>query len=148
MEIKIVNSKLTADHIMPKTLGSAGIDLYATSVEQATAIRKGETLTINTGMRVAVKKDYMGLIVPRSSTGIQGFSLANTVGVIDSDYRGDVMIVLQNTSSNGDILVMPMQRIAQLVIVPVYHYSGYVKLVDDLDSTERGVGGFGSTGRF
>lgn len=146
MEIKIVNSKLSADDLMPKTLGAAGIDLYATSVERDTAVFRGDTIKINSGIRVAIPDNYVGLIVPRSSTGIAGFSLANTVGVIDSDYRGDVMVVIKNTSDLGSIIVEPMQRIAQLVVVPVYQYRGSLKVVDTLDETARGEGGFGSTG--
>lgn len=148
MEIVIVDKKLTPDHINPKTPDSAGIDLYAVSIVEPTRLVRGAQITVKSGLRVSIPKNHAGLVVPRSSTGVQGFSLANTVGVIDSDYRGEIMIVIKNTSDLGDLILHPMQRIAQLVVTPVYRYDGSLKFVDELDSTERGEGGFGSTGAF
>lgn len=123
------------------------IDKNGTRVEMRgrVAIAPGETLTIRTGVKCAIPAGYVGLLVVRSSLGVKrGLSLANDVGVIDADYRGEIMACLRNTTKS-QILLQLGERVAQLVVVPV-NTTTWVE-VDDLDETERGQGGFGSTGR-
>lgn len=98
---------------------------------------------IRTGIAVAIPKGYMGLIMPRSSSIKSGLALANTTGVIDSDYRGEIMVYVRSISGRN-ITINKGDRFAQLAIVPVYQEN--LTIVNDLDETERGSGGFGSTG--
>lgn len=108
------------------------------------AIAPGETLTIRTGIKCAIPAGYVGLLVVRSSLGVKrGLSLANDVGVIDADYRGEILVCLRNTTKS-QILLQLGERVAQLVVVPV-NTAPWVE-VDDLGETARGAGGFGSTG--
>lgn len=109
------------------------------------AIAPGETLTIRTGITCAIPAGYVGLLVVRSSLGVKhGLSLANDVGVIDAGYTGEVMVCLRN-EGDAPVTIEHGERIAQLVVVPC-STSAWVE-VDGLDETERGQGGFGSTGR-
>lgn len=124
--------------------GSAGADLYA-CIEEGIQIKPGESVLIKTGLAFEIPLDYVGLIYARSGLATKrGLAPANKVGVIDSDYRGEVMVALYNQTENIQI-VEPRERIAQLVITP------YLKVefeeVNELDSTLRGSGGFGSTGK-
>jgi dUTP pyrophosphatase len=130
------------------TNGSAGIDLYCAYTEQPF----GDPLVVHTGIRVAIPEGHVGLLIPRSSLHQRGWQLANTVGVIDSDYRGEILVKLvpavqPQISMQGQYLYPPPigERIAQLVIVPCPKLD--IVEVDKLDETERGDGGFGSTGR-
>lgn len=138
--------KLRPGAILP-TYGSAeaaGADLYA-CLDAPVQIAPGETVWIPTGLAMEIPKGYAGLIYARSGLACKrGLSLANTVGVVDSDYRGEFTIVLYN---HGAVLqtVQPGERIAQLVITPVLT-PGFAE-TDDLSETVRGVGGFGSTGK-
>ena len=131
--------KLRPGAITP-TYGSpeaAGADLYA-CLEAPLTIAPGETAKIPTG--------YAGLIFARSSLGVKrGLAPANKVGVVDSDYRGEFLIFLYNQSQEPQT-VAPGERVAQLVIVPVRQ--AHFEEVDTLEETQRGQGGFGSTGRF
>ena len=102
-----------------------------------------EVLKINTGIRVEIPEGYVGILVPRSSLGIKGLRLQNTIGVIDSDYRGDVIAVVTNTEETP-IIINKFDRIVQLLVIPVY--LEYLEFVDTLATTPRGEGGFGSTG--
>ena len=123
---------------------AAGADLYACIAEPVT-IAAGQTAFIPTGIALEVPKGFAGLIYARSSLGTKrGLAPANKVGVIDSDYRGQVMVALHN-HGREDQTVQPGERVAQLVITPVFT-PGF-REVDDLSDTDRGVGGFGSTGR-
>lgn len=135
------------DHrAMLPTYGSqeaAGADLYACLSEEIT-IRPGQTQWIPTGISLEIPKGCAGLIYARSSLGTKrGLAPANKVGVIDSDYRGAVMVVLYNHGQD-DQVIHHGDRIAQLVITPVFT-PGFAE-VDDLSDTDRGTGGFGSTG--
>ena len=138
--------KLSANAILP-TYGSeeaAGADLYACLDEEIT-IEAGETAWIGTGISLEVPKGCAGLIYARSSMGAKrGLAPANKVGVIDSDYRGEVRVVLFNHSGKPQT-VAPGERIAQLLITPVLT-PRYVE-AEELSDTERGSGGFGSTGK-
>lgn len=138
--------KLNPKAILP-TYGSAqaaGADLYACLPEGVT-IEPGETVFIPTGLALEVPIGCAGLVFARSSMGAKrGLAPANKVGVIDSDYRGEIRVVLHN---HGKIAqrVEPGERIAQFLIVPVFN-PGYEE-VDSISDTDRGTGGFGSTGK-
>ena len=123
---------------------AAGADLYA-CLEEAVTIQPGETVFIPTGIALEVPQGCAGLIYARSSMGAKrGLAPANKVGVIDSDYRGQVMVALHNHSALPQS-VEPQERIAQLLITPVYT-PGFVE-TEELSDTQRGSGGFGSTGK-
>ena len=138
--------KLRKNAIVP-TYGSqeaAGADLYACMDEQVT-IEPGESSWIDSGIAVELPRGYVGLIFARSSMGAKrGLAPANKVGVIDSDYRGELRVVLHNHSKISQ-QVEPGERIAQLVIVPIIT-PGF-EVVDDLSDTVRADKGFGSTGK-
>lgn len=135
--------RLQEDAIRPKraTDGSAGIDLYNTGVLQDSL----KTVTYGTGLSVAIPKGNVGLLCLRSSLGANGHSLANNVGIIDEDYRGEIMIMLDKDKWNTAIYhIKKYERIAQLVIVP--YLKDKIVMVKSLDDTKRGKGGIGSTG--
>ncbi len=138
--------KLRPDAKTP-TYGSqdaAGADLYACIGEEL-VIPAGETVMIPTGIAVAIPRGYVGLIFARSSLGTKrGLAPANKVGVIDADYRGEMMVGLHNHSAS-DQTVAPYERVAQFVVVPFLQVE--FEEAETLSETERGVGGFGSTGR-
>ena len=120
--------------------GDAGLDLYAA----CDAVVTGETVLIPTGVAVAVPDGHVGLICPRSGLSEYGVTVANAPGVVDAGYRGEVMVRLTTTSTTP-YQVHRGDRIAQLLIAPIFRPE--VTVVDRLDNTERGTGGFGSTGR-
>ena len=138
--------KLNPNATIP-TYGSeyaAGADLYA-CIEDALTIAPGETILVKTGLAMELPIGYAGLIYARSGLASKrGLAPANKVGVIDSDYRGEVMVALHNHSSI-DQTIEPNERIAQLVITP--YIKGIFSETDDLSDTVRGEGGFGSTGK-
>lgn len=138
--------RLNENAIIP-TYGSeysAGADLYAL-LDGAVEIKPHETTFIHTGISVEIPEGYCGLIFARSSMGAKrGLAPANKVGVIDADYRGEIMVALHNHSERIAI-VEPGERIAQLAIVPFL--KAEFEEADDLSQTVRGAGGFGSTGR-
>ena len=145
MKTKVEIKKLDERAIIPTygTEFSAGADLYALLDEPA-IIAPGETKLIHTGIAMAIPEGLVGLIFARSGMATKrGLAPANKVGVIDSDYRGEVMVALYNqgevpqTVEHGD-------RIAQMVFVP--YYTADFELKDELSETLRGAGGFGSTG--
>jgi len=127
-----------------QTDGSAGADLYA-NVDSKITILPNEIVKIPTGIAIELpSENYVGLVFGRSGLGIKhGISPANCVGIIDSDYRGEIIVGLQN-KSNRIFYVEPNDRIAQLIIVPIIP-AMYVE--DELNNTNRGTQGFGSTGR-
>ena len=123
------------------TKGSAGYDFFA---PESFTLVPHETILIPTGIRVMIEDGWVLQLYPRSGLGFRHrLQLDNTVGVIDSDYRGEIMVGLQN-SGKEDYVIQPADRIAQLMIAPVIQ--AQVELVDELDETARGAGGFGSTG--
>ena len=142
----IAVKKLRENAILP-TYGSkeaAGADLYA-CLDAVVTIEAGETAFIPTGLALEVPKGCAGLIYARSSLGAKrGLAPANKVGVIDSDYRGEITVVLHNHSKIAQ-QIAPGERIAQMLITPVLTpaYEG----VKELSDTDRGAGGFGSTGK-
>lgn len=131
------------------TFGSneaAGCDLYANLIEDggSATIRPGAKMFIKTGIAMAIPKGYGGFLYARSGLACKrGLRPANCVGVIDSDYRGEIVVVLHNDSSDNQT-VNHGERIAQLVIAP-YLRPVFIE-TDELDSTQRGAGGFGHTG--
>ncbi len=144
MELKV--KKLHTGATLPTraTEGSAGYDLYA-CLENAVEIAPGQTVKIPTGIAIALPdKAYVALVYARSGLSVNhGIALANSVGVIDSDYRGEILVALVNNSKTP-YTIEPQTRIAQMVITPVV-LPDLIE-VPDLEDTERGSGGFGSSG--
>ena len=144
MELKI--KKLNEKAIVPlrATTGSAGMDLHA-CIDEPITIKPLERVLIPTGIATALpSNDYAIFLFARSGLGIKhGIALANGVGVVDSDYRGEICVGLQN-SSNESYVINPNDRIAQMVVMSVC--SPEIVTADRLDKTERNSGGFGSTG--
>lgn len=144
-EMNLEIKKLDDRAVMPSygSEFSAGADLYACLDEEIT-IKAGETAFIHTGLAFAIPEGCVGLVYARSGLGCKkGLAPSNKVGVIDSDYRGEVMVALHNHSSE-DHVIEPKDKIAQMVITP-YIKANYT-FVEKLDDTVRGTGGFGSTG--
>ena len=127
------------------TSGSAGMDMYACITENIT-IAPGELRIIPTGIAVALPSpDYAVFLYARSGLGVKhGICLANGVGVIDSDYRGEICAGICNVS-NEPYTIEPQERICQMIVAPVV--MAQLNEVENLDKTHRGEGGFGSTGR-
>ena len=145
--MKIEIKKLKENAQIP-TRGSekaAGYDLYACIDEESVTIPAHSTVKIGTGLAIAVPDGYFGAIFARSGLAAkQGLRPANCVGVADSDYRGEYIVALHN-DTDEDKVIAKNERIAQLVIMP--YLSVKFEEVDALDETERGAGGFGSTGK-
>lgn len=143
--LKVKKLRENAKMIQRATSGSAGMDLHA-CIDESVTINPGEIKVIPTGLAIALESaNYVAYIYARSGLAIKhGITLANCVGVIDSDYRGEVCVGLTNISKEP-YTVTPDERIAQLVIAPVSMCEAVE--VEELDSTERGAGGFGSTGK-
>ena len=139
--------KLLRDGAQIPTLGSdkaAGLDMYA-CIDSPVEIGPGETVKIGTGIAITPPAGYFGAIFARSGLATkQGLRPANCVGVADQDYTGEYIVALHNDSEFGRIIYNG-DRIAQLVFLPYIEDIG-IEIVDDLESTERGAGGFGSTG--
>ena len=133
--------------LLPKraTAGSAGYDLFA-CLEEALVIPAGETRMVPTGIAIDVgSPELVAFIFARSGIAVKhGVAPANCVGVVDSDYRGEVMVGLHNHSSK-DYTIQPEERVAQLVLMPVA--LPQVQECEELSDTGRGAGGFGSTGK-
>lgn len=146
LKINLKIKKLRENAIIPKraTSGSAGLDLSACITEKVD-IHPGEILKIPTGIAIQIfDNNYATMIFARSGLGIKhGISLANGVGVIDSDYRGEICVGLINLSSET-FTIEPNQRIAQMILMPVSTCN--VIEVEEMDETNRGTNGFGSTG--
>ena len=144
--MKINIKKLTEKATLPTYASefAAGCDLYA-CLDKEEAIKPGETMLIKTGLAIELPIGYAAFIYARSGLASKrGLAPANKVGVIDCDYRGEIMVALHNHSSEAQT-ILPNERIAQMVIAP--YITADFNLVDELSSTERGQGGFGSTGR-
>ena len=126
------------------TEGAAAVDLHA-CIDEAVTLPPGGQALLPTGLAAAIPAGHVGLLAVRSSMGIRhGVTLSNGVGVIDSDYRGQVHVGLHNLSGEP-YTVQPGDRVAQLLVVPVA--APEIEVVDALPETVRGAGGFGSTGR-
>lgn len=147
IDLKILDSRLKQDGYAPQyaTPGSAGIDLRA-CIETAIKIQPGETVLIPTGIAIHLSDPGLAaMILPRSGLGHKhGIVLGNLVGLIDSDYQGQIFVSVWNRGSLAFSL-NPMERIAQLVVVPVVQVG--FNVVDAFEDSARGGGGFGSTGK-
>ena len=146
LKIKALSPKIGTEIPLPyyATPGAAAMDLHA-CLEEPVVIPAGERRVIPTGLAIALPSaDYVALVLARSGLGVKhGVAPANCVGVIDSDYRGEILVGLQN-SGREDVPIRPGDRIAQLMVVPAVQ--ARIRLVEELDETQRGAGGFGSTG--
>jgi dUTP pyrophosphatase len=145
IDIKILDPRMK--ELLPAyaTSGSAGLDLRA-CIEAPLTLEPGQTVLVPTGLAIHVADPgYAAMILPRSGLGHKnGIVLGNLVGLIDSDYQGQLMV---STWNRGDkaFTLQPLDRLAQLVIVPVLQVG--FNVVDEFASSERGAGGFGSTGK-
>ena len=146
LKIKAVSPKIGGEIPYPfyASAGAAAMDLHA-CLDEPVTIAPGELARIPTGIAIALPSpEYVALVFARSGLGVKhGIALSNGVGVIDSDYRGEIQVGLTNLSRTP-YTISPADRIAQLAVVPVVQVNPVP--VEDLDETERGSGGFGSTG--
>lgn len=145
IQVKIIKHESSKDLPLPKyaTKDSSGMDLYA-NVQEPVVLARGERKLIPTGISMALPHGYEAQVRPRSGLAIKhGLTVLNTPGTIDADYRGEVMVILINLS-NQDFIIERGMRIAQMVIASVTQPQ--MVEVDSLNETERGAGGFGSTG--
>lgn len=143
MEIKIINKSV---HSLPKysTKSSAGVDLRS-NIETSIILKPLERTLVKTGLFIELPVGYEAQVRPRSGLAYKnGITVLNTPGTIDADYRGEIGVILVNLS-NQDFVIENGERIAQLVIAK--HEQAEWKLVEELSNTDRGNGGFGSTGK-
>ena len=145
IDVKILDPRVKEQLPNYATPGSAGLDLRA-CIDSPITLEPGDTQLIPTGMAIHIANPaYAGMILPRSGLGHKhGIVLGNLVGLIDSDYQGQLFVSCWNRGKQAFTL-NPLERIAQLVIVPVARVD--FNLVDDFDASSRGEGGFGSTGK-
>ena len=145
LEVKILNEKIRDQLPRYATPGSAGLDLRA-CIDEAVTVNPGDTKLIPTGMAIHLgDPGYAALILPRSGLGHRhGIVLGNLVGLIDSDYQGELMVSCWNRGQAA-FMLEPMERLAQLVVVPVIQVD--MQVVDNFEQSHRGEGGFGSTGK-
>lgn len=147
VQVKVLDKRLGNEWPMPSyaTSGSAGLDLRA-CVGETTLIEPGQTILVKTGLAIYIEDtQFAGLILPRSGLGHKhGIVLGNLVGLIDSDYQGELMVSVWNRSQTAFTLE-PGERLAQYVLVPVVHAE--FEQVEEFVATERGAGGFGHTGQ-
>ena len=144
VELKILDEMAYPKYATP---GSAGVDLKACYYlpKDGISILPGRTFMFSTGIALHIKDPgYAGMIIPRSSLGKKGIVLGNLVGLIDSDYQGEILVLLWNRG-NEVVKIEYMDRIAQLVIVPVVQ--AQFEIVQEFEQSQRGAGGFGSTGK-
>ena len=147
LQTRILDDRLGAEFPMPAyaTHGSAGIDLRA-MLDEPLVLEPGQTELLPTGMAIHIEDPALAaMILPRSGLGHKhGIVLGNLVGLIDSDYQGELMVSCWNRG-NTTFTVEPGERIAQLVLVPVVQAK--LEIVDSFDESDRGAGGFGHTGK-
>lgn len=145
IDLKVLDPRMADCLPAYATPGSAGLDLRA-SLDTPVVLAPGQTVLIPTGLSMFIGDPTLAaMILPRSGLGHKhGIVLGNLVGLIDSDYQGPLMVSCWNRGAS-DFTVQPMERIAQLIIVPIVQ--ARFRVVDDFDASSRGTGGFGSTGR-
>ena len=146
LKIKPLSEKIGKEIPLPyyATQGAAALDLHA-CIDEPLTIPPGGQAVVPTGLAVAIPTGYVGILAVRSSMGIRnGVTLSNGIGVIDRDYRGPLGAGLHNLSQTP-YTVQPGDRVAQLMVVPVIREQ--IEVVEELPPTQRGSGGFGSTGR-
>ncbi|ESK40651.1 dUTP diphosphatase [Acinetobacter nectaris] len=147
VQVKVLDERLGKEWPLPTyaTSGSAGLDLRA-CLDEAVTIEPGQTVLVKTGLSIYIQDtNFAGLILPRSGLGHKhGIVLGNLVGLIDSDYQGELMVSVWNRSEKAFSLE-PGERLAQYVLVPVVQAE--FEQVEEFVATERGAGGFGHTGK-
>jgi dUTP pyrophosphatase len=145
IDIKVLDPRMKDQLPAYATPASAGLDLRA-CIDAAITIEPGQTVMVPTGLSIYIADPgYAGLILPRSGLGHKhGIVLGNLVGLIDADYQGPLMVSTWNRGTTP-FQLEPMERLAQLVIVPIQQVS--FNIVDSFEATDRGAGGFGSTGQ-
>lgn len=147
LQVKVLDKRLGSEFPLPSyaTTGSAGLDLRA-CINEPLTIAAGETKLIGTGLALYIQDPaYAGLILPRSGLGHKhGIVLGNLVGLIDSDYQGELMLSCWNRGQQA-FTIQVGERLAQYVLVPVIQAE--LTIVDEFVATERGAGGFGHSGR-
>lgn len=145
VELKILNP-IIREHLPEyATAGAAGLDLRA-AIDENFTLKAGQTALIGTGIAIHLADpNYAAMLLPRSGLGHKnGIVLGNLVGLIDSDYQGELKVSLWNRA-NEDFVIEPMMRVAQMVIVPVLQVA--FEVVEEFAQSQRGEGGFGSTGK-
>lgn len=145
VNLKILDKRMEDQLPQYATAGSAGLDLRA-CIDKAIVLAPGQTELIPTGLAIHIDNPgYAAMILPRSGLGHKhGIVLGNLVGLIDSDYQGELMVSVWNRGQQSFTLE-PMERLAQLVVVPVHQVQ--FRIVDEFNQSDRGAGGFGSTGK-
>jgi dUTP pyrophosphatase len=145
IDLKILDARMRDFLPAYATPGSAGLDLRA-CIDSPLTLEPGQTVLVPTGLAIHIADPgYAAMILPRSGLGHKnGIVLGNLVGLIDSDYQGQLMVSTWNRGASAFTL-QPMDRLAQLVVVPVLQVA--FQVVDDFDASDRGAGGFGSTGK-
>ena len=146
IQLKILDSKIGNEIPLPEhaTDGSAGVDLRA-CLDQALTVKPGETHLIGTGISIHIADPgFAAMLLPRSGLGHKhGIVLGNLVGLIDSDYQGELKVSCWNRG-NTEFIIKPGERICQMIIVPVVQAE--YEIVEEFDESDRGAGGFGHTG--
>jgi dUTP pyrophosphatase len=145
IDVKILDDRLKDHPPAYATSGSAGLDLRA-CLPAALTLHPGETTLVPSGLAIHLSDPGLAaMVLPRSGLGHKhGIVLGNLVGLIDSDYQGQIFVSVWNRG-RGSFTIQPMERIAQLIVVPVLQVG--FNIVDDFDASERGSAGFGSTGK-
>jgi dUTP pyrophosphatase len=145
LDIRILDERIRTQLPAYATNGSAGLDLRA-AIDEAITLRPGDTALIPTGLAIHLDDAALAaIIIPRSGLGHKhGIVLGNGVGLIDSDYQGQVFVSCWNRGKDT-FVVNPLERIAQLVVVPVVQVD--LNIVESFEESARGAGGFGSTGK-
>jgi dUTP pyrophosphatase len=145
LQVKILDERMRDQLPAYGTPGSAGLDLRA-CIDEAIEIAPGQTVLVATGLAIYVEDPrYAAFILPRSGLGHKhGIVLGNLIGLIDSDYQGQLMVSTWNRGSTV-FKLEPMERLAQLVVMPIQQVA--LKVVEEFTESSRGAGGFGSTGR-
>jgi dUTP pyrophosphatase len=145
LQVKILDERMRDQLPAYATTGSAGLDLRA-CIDTEINIEPGTTHLIPTGLSIYIRNPkYAAMILPRSGLGHKnGIVLGNLTGLIDSDYQGPLMVSMWNRGQQSFVL-KPFERIAQLIVVPVMQVA--LQVVEEFEHSERGAGGFGSTGR-
>ena len=145
IDLQILDARLKENMPAYATAGSAGLDLRA-AIDADIVLAPGQTTLVPTGMAIHLADPGLAaMILPRSGLGHKhGIVLGNLTGLIDSDYQGQLFVSVWNRG-NSDFVLKPLERIAQMIIVPVVQVG--FNIVDSFDASERGEGGFGSTGR-
>ena len=147
MQVKILSPRLGNEIPLPdySTPGSAGMDLRA-CIDAPVCLQPGEAELIPSGLAIYIEDSHLaGLVLPRSGLGHKhGVVLGNLVGLLDSDYQGELMISCWNRSAN-EFTIEPGERVAQLILVPIVQTE--FQIVDEFEHTSRGTAGFGSSGR-